>query len=91
MLKLTPDEIRQAIKDSGLVEQDEEITPDNTALVLIAIADHAAEHAAREIYQFLRDWQRLLPSQWDKKYPNILDSTIEISLASWLRSQGVDA
>ena len=68
MLKLTPEEIRQFIQDSGLVKGEEEITSSDVVKVLMALADHAAQHAAEEIIKLLekegRGWAATCVNKW---------------------------
>ncbi len=88
MLKLTRDEIRDwsnvlSVRHIGAARDKE-------------VADHAAEHAVREICQFVKDWDSIDLDQFEAKYgisvhndywaviplPELLDK--------WLRSQGVE-
>ena len=91
MLKLTPEEIRQFIQDSGLVKGEEEITSSKVVKVLMALADHAAQHAAEAILEFVRDWYSLSDDEFKMKYGQWpgLRLNVDLALPVWFKSQGV--
>ncbi len=73
MLKLNEAEIEQAnpayFCENAVTDVDKQI------------ADHAAEHAAKEMYQFVKDWGRVY-------YAGQFNAPD--ALADWLHSQGVE-
>lgn len=86
MLKLTPLEIQIYLS------QIDDCFPGAETLKIQrqALADHAAEHAARGIYQFATDWYKLPDGEFMAKYNLGHVTHMTVALRLWFKSQDVE-
>ena len=80
MLKLSPDEIR-AFSHTNLDADGQEWYQ--------ILADHAADHAAKEVYQFVLDFETINYTDFQAKY-KLTGWPASGAMRFWLRSQSVE-
>lgn len=82
MLKLTRDEINKTWEEADVFEDESEWDE-----YLVA---KGAQHAAEEIYRFVKDWELLLEAEFEAKYGKKRDWPWRTALKEWLKFQGVE-